>query len=120
MTRIHLLGGLAAVLALIVTAAVLAPALDAPVLAGKYKYPAAEMVDVSDDYHGTVVADPYRWLEDPDSKETMEWVEEQNRLTRNYIDSYDGRKSIEAWMTKKWDYPRYTLPEKKGDRLPPS
>src|SRR5687767_8045941 len=48
-------------------------------------YPAAKKVAQVDDYHGTKVADPYRWLEDLDSPETKSWVEAQNRLTNAYL-----------------------------------
>ncbi len=82
----------------------------------KYTYPEAMKQDVVDDYHGTKVADPYRWLEDPDSPETQAWVAKENELTRAYIDSYDKREAIEARLTKLWDYPKYSLPDKQGDR----
>src|SRR5207342_3412573 len=49
-------------------------------------YPAAHKADVTDSYHGTRVPDPYRWLEDPDSPETVAWVEAENRLTRTSLD----------------------------------
>jgi prolyl oligopeptidase len=86
------------------------------VLAKKYKYPEAMKQDVVDNYHGTQVADPYRWLEDPDSKETQEWVAKENELTRAYIESYPKREAIEARLTKLWNYPKYSLPNKQGDR----
>ena len=60
-------------------------------LAKKYKYPEAAKGDVVDDFHGTKVADPYRWMEDPDAKETQEWVGKENEITRAYIDSYAAR-----------------------------
>jgi len=90
-------------------------ALDA-VQAGKYTYPEAKKVDVTDDYHGTNVADPYRWLEDPDADDTIEWVTAENALTREYVDSYPGRDKIVDWFTNIWNYPRYSLPYKHGDR----
>jgi len=90
-------------------------ALDA-VQAGGYQYPEAKKVDVTDDYHGKKIADPYRWLEDPDGDDTVEWVEAENALTRSYIDSYAGRDGIVQWFTNIWNYPRYSLPYKHGDR----
>jgi len=83
---------------------------------GVYKYPEARKVDVTDDYHGTTVADPYRWLEDPDADDTIEWVNAENELTRSYVDSYAGRDKIVDWFTNIWNYPRYSLPYKHGDR----
>jgi prolyl oligopeptidase len=82
----------------------------------KYTYPQAMKQDVVEDYHGTKVADPYRWLEDPDSPETQAWVAKENELTRAYIDSYEQRAAVEARLTKLWDYPKYSLPNKEGDR----
>jgi hypothetical protein len=55
------------------------------VFAKKYVYPEAMKQDVVDNYHGTQVADPYRWLEDPDSPETVAWVTKENELTAQYI-----------------------------------
>jgi prolyl oligopeptidase len=86
------------------------------VRAGGYEYPEARKVDVTDDYHGNKVADPYRWLEDPDAEDTVEWVEAENALTRSYVDSYAGRDGIVQWFTNIWNYPRYSLPYKHGDR----
>ena len=48
---------------------------------GHLDYPETATVEHIDFYHGVPVADPYRWLEDPDSAETAAWVEEQNRFT---------------------------------------
>src|SRR5712692_9715309 len=50
-------------------------------------YPKAKTVDQVDDYHGTKVADPYRWLEDTDSADTHDWVEAENKLTFSYLDT---------------------------------
>lgn len=82
----------------------------------KLPYPPARMdASVVDDYHGTKVADPYRWLEDPDSPETMDWVEAENQLTRQYIDAIPAREKIKMRLTKLLDYPKYSLPYKEGD-----
>ena len=84
--------------------------------AKKYKYPEATKQDVTEDYHGTKVADPYRWLEDPESKETQEWVGKENDMTRAYIDSYGAREGIEDRLKTLFDYERYSLPSRYGDR----
>jgi len=84
--------------------------------AKKYKYTEAMKQDVVEDYHGTQIADPYRWLEDPDSKETQAWVGQENELTRSYIDTYAAREGIEDRLKTLFDYERYSLPNKQGDR----
>jgi prolyl oligopeptidase len=84
--------------------------------AKNYKYPEATKGSVVEDYHGTKVADPYRWLEDPDSKETQAWVGEENTLTRGYIDSYPAREGIEDRLKTLFNYERYSLPNRQGDR----
>ena len=54
-------------------------------------YPATKKVDQTDDYHGTKVADPYRWLEDLDSDETQAWVEAENKVTFAYLAQIPAR-----------------------------
>ena len=83
---------------------------------GKWNYPEARQGDVVEDYHGTKVPDPYRWMEDPDADETMAWVEAQNKITREYIDRSPVRQELEARLTELWNYPKYGPPRKKGDR----
>jgi prolyl oligopeptidase len=73
-------------------------------------YPPAERQDVCDDYHGTRVADPYRWLEDPDAPETVRWIEAQNALTRAWIDAVPERAAIEDRLRALWDYERVSPP----------
>src|SRR4051795_1182885 len=77
------------------------------------RYPPARQSDVSDDYHGTRVADPYRWLEDPDSPETIAWVEAQNRLTRAAVDG-PVRQELVTRLTKLYDFPRTSVPTRRG------
>src|SRR5690625_4809847 len=72
-------------------------------------------VDVVDHYHGTEVADPYRWLEDPTSEETKAWVKAQNKQTQDYLGTFDGRDQIKRRMTELMDYPKYSVPTKEGD-----
>ncbi len=73
-------------------------------------YPPARKDPVVDIYHGVNVPDPYRWLEDPDSKETQKWVAQQNKLTRDFLTDDTPRKKIKARLTKLWDYPKYSAP----------
>lgn len=81
-----------------------------------FEYPQARKADQVDDYHGTQVADPYRWLEDPDSEETRAWVEAQNALTMPYLESLPSRDRIEKRLTELWDYPKYGAPFERGGR----
>jgi prolyl oligopeptidase len=79
-------------------------------------YPAAKKVGQLDDYHGTKVADPYRWLEDLDTADTKAWVEAQNRLTNAYLAEIPARKRIKERLTKLWNFERYGIPFREGDR----
>jgi prolyl oligopeptidase len=80
------------------------------------KYPQPRRADQVDDYHGTKVADPYRWLEDTDSAETHAWVEEENKLTFGYLEKIPYRQAIKDRLTKLWNYERYTVPGQHGGR----
>ncbi len=82
----------------------------------KLTYPDAKRVDQTDDYHGTKVADPYRWLEDPDSADTRAWVEAENKITFAYLDQIPERQKIKERLTKLWNYERYDVPWKEGGR----
>src|SRR5882672_606175 len=88
----------------------------APAGAQTLQYPAARKSDVVDDYHGTRVPDPYRWLEDPDSPETRAWIEAQNRLTAAYLAQIPARDGILRRLTQLWDYPKFGAPFHKGGR----
>ena len=76
--------------------------------------PAARRDDTIEDYHGVKVADPYRWLEEPAAPETLAWVEAQNAITEQYMATIAAREGIRARMTALWDYPKYSVPNKKG------
>lgn len=82
----------------------------------KWTYPEARQGDVMDDYHGTLVADPYRWLEDPDAEEAQSWVVAQNRLTRAYLDAIPAREKFKQRLSKLWNYPRHKELSKHGGR----
>lgn len=79
-------------------------------------YPPARKSDQIDDYHGVKVADPYRWLEDLDSEETRRWVEAENSLTFGFLNEISAREKIKQRLTKLWNYERYGVPFKQGDR----
>ena len=78
-------------------------------------YPPARRTDTVDDYHGVPVADPYRWLEDPDSAETLAWVDAQNALTRSAL-AGPRRDGLVERLTGLFDYPRTGVPFRRGDR----
>jgi prolyl oligopeptidase len=80
-------------------------------------YPATKKIDQTDDYHGTKVADPYRWLEEPDSQETKAWVAAQNDLTFRYLSQIPSRERIRQRLAQLWNYERYGQPHKKGGRF---
>jgi prolyl oligopeptidase len=79
-------------------------------------YPSSHKSNQVDDYHGTLVADPYRWLEDPDSEETKTWIEAQNQVTFGYLGEIPAREKIKQRLTKLWDYEKYGIPFKEGER----
>lgn len=95
-----------------------AAVMSAPHAAGQpaFAYPAARTEEVSDTYHGTKVADPYRWLEDPDSPESRAWIEAENKITFGYLESIPQRSSIKERLTRLWNYEKYGTPGKEGGR----
>ena len=85
--------------------------------AAAWEYPKARAADQADDYFGVTVADPYRWLEDDRSDETAAWVRAENALTAAYLDRIPFREEIRREMTRRFDYAKYSVPFKKGDRV---
>jgi prolyl oligopeptidase len=84
---------------------------DAPT---KLVYPEARKGEQVDDYFGTMVADPYRWLEDENSAETKQWVEDENKVTFAYLDTIPYRAQIKARLEKLLNYPRVGAPQRRG------
>lgn len=82
----------------------------------KMTYPETKRVDTVDVYFGQQVPDPYRWLEDDNSTETVEWVKAQNKLTRSYLDALPYRKEISSRLTELVNYTRRSAPSKHGDK----
>jgi len=80
----------------------------------KPNYPHTRTVDQTDVHHGTTVADPYRWLEDVDSPETLEWIKQQNELTFSILEKIPQRETIKKRMTELWDFAKAWAPYKKG------
>ncbi|MEL6981914.1 MAG: S9 family peptidase, partial [Actinomycetota bacterium] len=80
-----------------------------------FRYPPAHRGDTVDTYHGHEVADPYRWLEDPDSPETKAFVDAQNAITMPYLEGLPHRAGLVARMTELWDIPRTDPPSWRGE-----
>jgi len=81
----------------------------------KITYPETKKVEVVDDYFGTKVPDPYRWLEDEKSVETKAWVEDENRVTFAYLDKIPYREKLKARLTDLYNYPRISAPFHRGE-----
>ncbi len=81
-----------------------------------FTYPDARKDDQTDDYHGTQVADPYRWLEDPDSPESRAWIEAENALAFGFLEKLPARERIAKRLTTLWNYERYGAPYLQGGR----
>ncbi len=77
---------------------------------GRIQYPPTRTAGQVDDYHGVRVADPYRWLEDPDSPESRAWIEAQNEITFAHLRRIPERQRIRARLEKLWNYERYGVP----------
>lgn len=84
------------------------------VIAQEPLYPMTRTVDQVDDYHGTKVADPYRWLEDDTSAATAAWVKAQNQVTSEYLETLPVRAELRRRLEEVYDYPKYSLPTRKG------
>jgi prolyl oligopeptidase len=78
-------------------------------------YPVTEKGAVVDDYFGTKVADPYRWLEDDKAENVGKWVEAQNAVTFGYLEQIPFRDKIQARLTEIYNYPRYSAPFRVGE-----
>ncbi len=79
--------------------------------------PTRQDPSVIDDYHGTKVADPYRWLEDDNSDETKDWVKRQNDITYAYLNKIPNRQAAKERIEKLWNYEKFGAPFKKGDKF---
>lgn len=84
---------------------------------GKIQYPQTKKTEVVDDYFGTRVADPYRWLENDTAAEVGQWVKSQNQVTQNYLSQIPYRKAIQNRLADIWNYEKYSAPFKKGGKF---
>ena len=85
-------------------------------LTKNFHYPPVRRDDVIDEYHGTAIPDPYRWLEESESAETQAWVTAQNELTQSFLAELTIRPRIEQRLTELWDYPKYGTPVERNGR----
>ena len=99
----------------IIAAAFIAAMTITAAASGPLEYPKTRKGDVVEELHGRRIADPYRWLEDPNSPETREWIEAQNRLTFGYLETIPERERLRERLTALWNYERYGAPSRHGD-----
>jgi prolyl oligopeptidase len=84
-------------------------------LFAQLKYPDTKKENVVDDYNGVKVEDPYRWLEDDNSQQTKAWVQEENKVTFDYLSKIPYRDKIKKRIEEMWNYPKYGAPFQKGE-----
>lgn len=78
-------------------------------------YPESKKVEVTDNYFGETIKDPFRWLEDDRSEETKDWVIRQNKTTQAYLDNIPFRQNLKKRLEVLWDYEKISSPFKEGD-----
>jgi len=76
----------------------------------RLNYPQPPKSDVVDDYFGTKIADPYRWMEDLNSPQVKQWIEAENAITFKYLESLPMRDELRRRITELWNYPRLSAP----------
>jgi prolyl oligopeptidase len=81
---------------------------------GELRYPSAARGEQTDGYHGTIVADPYRWMEDVDAPATRTWVEAEAKLSSDFLAAIPGRDRIAQRLKEIWNFERWGAPEKHG------
>ena len=84
---------------------------------GTFDYPKARKGGQVDNYSGTNVADPYRWMEETDSAETKAWIEAENKLTNSYLATIPQREKLKTRLTELTNYERFSAPNKITDNL---
>ena len=79
------------------------------------KYPETKKTDVTEDYHGIKIEDPYRWLEDDRSTETADWVTAQNKVTFDYLNQIPYRADWLKRLEEINNYPKYSSPSRRNE-----
>jgi prolyl oligopeptidase len=90
--------------------------LTAPDTSTNHSYPQARTVEQIDDYFGTKVSDPYRWMEDVDSAELKTWIDAENEVTQAYLAKIPVRETMQRRLMELINFERYTAPERRGTR----
>ena len=80
----------------------------------KLTYPATKKVDTVNTYFGTVVPDPYRWLENDRAADTKAWVQAENKVTQAYLSQIPYRDAMHKRLEQLWNYEKYSAPFKEG------
>jgi prolyl oligopeptidase len=78
-------------------------------------YPPTPKVKQQDNYHGVMIDDPYRWLENDTARESRQWVQEQSKLTEAYLDGIPFRHSLRKRIADFYNYTRYSSPFRNGE-----
>src|SRR4051794_449894 len=79
------------------------------------QYTNTKTVDQTDNFFGTSVSDPYRWLENDMASDTKDWVQKQNRVSNAYLSGIPFRDAIKKRLTELWNYEKYSAPFNEGD-----
>jgi prolyl oligopeptidase len=103
-----------AILSLIFFASACQPKVEGPD-ASSLVYPESKKVDQVDDYFGTQVTDPYRWMEDDSAEDVKNWVEAQNAVTFAYLEQIPFRETIKNRLLELYNYPKYSSPFRAGE-----
>lgn len=82
----------------------------------QYVYPEVKKDEsFTETLHGVVVKDVYRWLEQPDSEDTQQFINEQNKISRPFLEECEAREKIQTNLSKLWNYEKYGCPMKRGN-----
>ena len=96
---------------------ILAIAITFQVNSQTFNYPNTKKTDQTDNYFGTEIKDPYRWLEDDNSDETKQWVLEENKITDEYLSKIPYRNKVKERLTQLWNFPKASTPFKAGSNF---
>ncbi len=81
------------------------------------KYPETKKINHTDEYFGTKVSDPYRWLEDDRAADTKEWVQQEVAFTNQYLSNIPFREDLRKQLFEKWNYEKIGAPFQEGDYI---